>query len=467
MAEAAAPHPSPEERTAHGRAAREACPRRSHAGFEPTGRDAIGLLEEQAKTRIPELVPIRYGRMLVSPFAFYRGTTTVMAHDFAPLPRSGLDAQLCGDAHLGNFGGFGSPERDLVFDLNDFDETLPGPFEWDVKRLAVSVEIAGRGQELGASACRTAVVAMVHAYREAMRTFAQLGNLDVWYARVSVDGLVEKLSQERQEDEASTVARAGAKARTRDHLKAFKKLTTTVGGQPRIRSDPPLIVPIGEMLDGIADREAIEALVGSILAGFRSTLQPDRRLLLDSYEVVDVAHKVVGVSSVGTRCWIVLLIGRDKSDPLFVQVKEAQASVLEPFLGASGFATHGQRVVEGQRLMQATGDLFLGWHRTTELDGSERDYFCRQLWDWKGSANLDTLDADTLGPYGQLCGWTLARAHARSGDRIAIAEYLGQSDTFDESLASFATAYADQNERDYEAFRQAAADGRIEVVENL
>ena len=238
-------------------------------------------------------------------------------------------------------------------------------------------------------------------------------------------------------------------------------------GVPRIRSDPPLIVPIGELLGGLADPEAIEALVRSILAGFRSTLQPDRRRLLDSYEIVDVAHKVVGVSSVGTRCWIVLMLGRDTTDPLFVQVKEAQASVLEPYLGASGFATHGQRVVEGQRLMQATGDLFLGWHRTTQLDGTERDYFCRQLWDWKGSANLDTLDAGTLGPYGQLCGWTLARAHARSGDRIAIAEYLGKGDAFDVSLATFAAAYADQNERDYEAFQNAAADGRIEVVEGL
>ncbi len=463
----AAPHPTPEERAARGRAAREASPRRSQASFEPSGRDPIALLEEQAATRIPELVPIRYGRMLVSPFAFHRGTTAVMASDFAPLPRSGLDVQLCGDAHLGNFGGFGSPERDLVFDLNDFDETLPGPFEWDVKRLAASIEIAGRSRKLGANACRTAVLAMVHSYREAMHGFAELGNLEVWYARVSVDGLVTKLSQERQEEEASTVARAGAKARTRDHLKAFKKLTTTVDGVPRIRSDPPLIVPIGELLGGLADPEAIEALVRSILAGFRSTLQPDRRRLLDSYEIVDVAHKVVGVSSVGTRCWIVLMLGRDTTDPLFVQVKEAQASVLEPYLGASGFATHGQRVVEGQRLMQATGDLFLGWHRTTELDGTERDYFCRQLWDWKGSANLDTLDAGTLGPYGQLCGWTLARAHARSGDRIAIAEYLGKGDVFDQSLATFAAAYADQNERDYEAFQNAAADGRIEVVEGL
>ncbi len=463
----AAPHPTPEERAVRGRAAREACPRRSHASFESSGRDPIALLEAQAATRIPELVPIRYGRMLVSPFAFHRGTTAVMASDLAPLPRSGLEAQLCGDAHLGNFGGFGSPERDLVFDLNDFDETLPGPFEWDVKRLAVSIEIAGRSRKLGADACRTAVIAMVHSYREAMHGFAELGNLEVWYARVSVDGLVTKLSQERQEEEASTVARAGAKARTRDHLKAFKKLTTTVDGEPRIRSDPPLIVPIGELLGGLADTAAIESFVRSVLAGFRSTLQPDRRRLLDSYEIVDVAHKVVGVSSVGTRCWIVLMIGRDTRDPLFVQVKEAQASVLEPYLGASGYATHGQRVVEGQRLMQATGDLFLGWHRATELDGVERDYFCRQLWDWKGSANLDTLDAGTLGPYGQLCGWTLARAHARSGDRIAIAEYLGKGDIFDQSLATFAAAYADQNERDYEAFQQAAADGRIEVVEGL
>ncbi|HEX4521484.1 MAG TPA: DUF2252 domain-containing protein [Gaiellaceae bacterium] len=460
-------HPTPEERAARGKAAREACSRRRHANFEPTGRDPVSLLEAQAATRIPELVPIRYGRMLVSPFAFHRGTSAVMAYDLAPLPRSGLDAQLCGDAHLGNFGGFGSAERDLVFDLNDFDETLPGPFEWDVKRLAASIAIAGRTRMLGESACRTAVVAMVASYREAMRQFAQMGNLEVWYARVSVDGLVTRLSEERQEAEASSLARAGEKARSRDHLKAFRKLTTTVDGQPRIRYDPPLVIPVGELFGGTVARDEIETLVRSILAGFRSTLQADRRELLDSYEVVDVAHKVVGVSSVGTRCWIVLMIGRDTSDPLFVQVKEAQASVLEPYLGASGFATHGQRVVSGQRLMQATGDLFLGWHRATELDNTERDYFCRQLWDWKGSANLDTLDAGTLGPYGRLCGWTLARAHARSGDRIAIAEYLGKGDTFDEAIMTFASVYADQNERDYSAFEQAARNGRIEVVEGV
>ncbi len=455
------------ERAAFGRANRESCPRKGHGVFELPERDPVALLQKQAANRIPELVPIRYGRMLVSPFAFYRGAAVLMAHDLAPLPRTGLHAQLCGDAHLGNFGAFGSPERNLVFDLNDFDETLPGPFEWDVKRLSTSVEIAGRARRVPASGCRNAVLATLRAYNSAMHEFAAKGNLEVWYARVSIDDLASKLVTERLEQEASSLVRSGAKARTRDHLKAFEKLTTTVDGQPRIRSDPPLVVPIDELLYGVADPAAIEALVRSILNGFAHTLQGDRRHLLESYEIVDLAHKVVGVGSVGTRCWIVLMLGRDANDPMFVQVKEAQASVLEPQLGRSGFATHGQRVVEGQRLMQATSDLFLGWHRVTEPDGVERDYYCRQLWDWKGSANLETLEAGSLAEYGRLCGWTLARAHARSGDRIAIAAYLGKPGVFDEAIAAFASAYADQNERDYEAVEEAAHDGRIEVESGL
>jgi uncharacterized protein (DUF2252 family) len=464
------PHFTAEERAARGRAARAECPRSSHAGFDlPAGRDPVAILEEQARTRVPELVPVRYGRMLVSPFTFYRGAAAIMAHDLAPTPRAGLHVQLCGDAHLSNVGGFASPERSLVFDLNDFDETLPGPFEWDVKRLAASFEIAGRDRDFTEAQRAKAVLNAVRSYREWMRTLAESRNLDVWYARLDVETIERNLRSQQAKRQAATVAKAAEKARTKDSMKAFAKLTQMVDGEPRIVSDPPLIVSAADLAkDAGIQFEWLESLIHGLFREYRETLQDDRRHLLEEFRMVDLARKVVGVGSVGTRCWILLLLGRDGDDPLFLQIKEAQASVLEPYLGKSGYANHGQRVVAGQRLMQTTSDIFLGWLRSKEtLDGAERDFFVRQLWDWKTSVDLDTILPEGLELYGEVCGFLLARAHARSGDRIAIASYLGKSDGFDRALAEFAIAYADQNERDHAAVQAAATDGRIRVLEGL
>jgi uncharacterized protein (DUF2252 family) len=458
------------ERTARGRSARAECPRSSHAGFElAPDRDPVAILEAQAASRVPELVPVRYGRMLVSPFTFYRGAAAVMAHDLAGTPRAGLRVQLCGDAHLSNVGGFASPERSLVFDLNDFDETLPGPFEWDVKRLAASFEIAGRDREFTDAERSKAVLNAVRSYREWMRTLAETRNLDVWYARLDVTTIEQRLHAQQAKHQAAAVAKAAAKARTKDSLKAFAKLTQMVDGEPRIVSDPPLIVSATDLArDAGFNFEQVEALIHELFREYRQTLQDDRRHLLEQFRMVDLARKVVGVGSVGTRCWILLLLGRDSDDPLFLQIKEAQESVLEPYLGKSEHDNHGQRVVAGQRLMQATSDIFLGWLRSkVTLDGSERDFFVRQLWDWKTSVDLDTVVPEGLALYGEVCGFLLARAHARSGDRIAIASYLGKSDTFDRALAEFAVAYADQNERDHAALQKAADDGRITVLEGL
>jgi uncharacterized protein (DUF2252 family) len=466
----AVPHFTAEERAARGRAARAECPRSSHAGFDlSTDRDPVAILEEQARTRVPELVPVRYGRMLVSPFTFYRGAAAIMAHDLASTPRAGLHVQLCGDAHLSNVGGFASPERSLVFDLNDFDETLPGPFEWDVKRLAASFEIAGRDRDFTDAQRAKAVLNAVRSYREWMRTLAESRNLDVWYARLDVETIERNLRTQQAKRQAATVAKAAEKARTKDSMKAFAKLTQTVDGEPRIVSDPPLIVSAADLAqDAGIQFEYLEGLIHGLFREYRETLQDDRRHLLEEFRMVDLARKVVGVGSVGTRCWILLLLGRDGDDPLFLQIKEAQASVLEPYLGKSGYANHGQRVVAGQRLMQTTSDIFLGWLRSREtLDGAERDFFVRQLWDWKTSVDLDTILPEGLELYGEVCGFLLARAHARSGDRIAIASYLGKSDGFDRALAEFAIAYADQNERDYAAVREAADEGRIRVQEGL
>jgi uncharacterized protein (DUF2252 family) len=466
----AVPHFTAEERAARGRAARADCPRSGHAGFEPArDRDPIAILEAQAASRVPELVPIRYGRMLVSPFTFYRGAAAVMAHDLAQAPRAGLQAQLCGDAHLANVGGYASPERRLVFDLNDFDETFPGPFEWDVKRLAASFEIAGRDRGFTGRQRTAAVLTALRSYRECMRTFAGLGNLDVWYAHLDVDAIEAELRRQQDRKQARNVAQAAAKAQTKDSLKAFAKLTREVDGEPRLISDPPLIVPVGELAQqaGIpADR--IVASLHGLYRRYRRTLQGDRRHLSEQFRWLDVARKVVGVGSVGTRCWIVLLVGRDNDDPLFLQVKEAQPSVLEPYLGKSRYVNQGQRVVEGQRLMQAVSDIFLGWVRADEtLDGVPRDFFFRQLWDWKTSVDLDTILPRGLELYGHVCGFLLARAHARSGDRIAIAAYLGKSEAFDRALLEFARAYADQTERDHDALRQAAGAGRIAAQSGL
>ncbi len=458
------------ERAARGRAARAECPRSSHASFElAPDRDPVAILEAQATSRVPELVPVRYGRMLVSPFTFYRGAAAVMAHDLAATPRAGLQAQLCGDAHLSNVGGFASPERTLVFDLNDFDETLPGPFEWDVKRLAASFEIAGRDRDFTEAQRTTAVLSAVRAYREWMRRLAEARNLDVWYARLDVETIEQRLHEMQAKPQAAAVAKAAAKARTKDSLKAFAKLTQEVDGEPRIVSDPPLIVSAADLAQEAGIQfEQLESVIHGLFRQYRQTLQDDRRHLLEEFRMVDLARKVVGVGSVGTRCWILLMLGRDGDDPLFLQIKEAQASVLEPYLGKSMYENHGQRVVAGQRLMQASSDIFLGWVRTkVTLDGSERDFFVRQLWDWKTSVDLDAILPEGLALYGEVCGFLLARAHARSGDRIAISSYLGKSDTFDRALADFAVAYADQNERDHAALKQAADEHRISVQEGL
>jgi len=462
------PHFSVAERAARGRAARSECPRPSYAGFElAPGRDPVTILEAQAPSRLAELVPLRYGRMLVSPFTFYRGAAAVMAHDLASTPRSGLNAQLCGDAHLANVGGYASPERKFVIDLNDFDETLPGPFEWDLKRLAASFEIAGRDRNFTDTQRQKAVLNAVRSYRQWMRELAEKANLDVWYAHLDADVIEARLREQQDHEQVKTVTRSVAKARTKDSLKAFAKLTTEVDGEPRIISDPPLIVPIEELAGeaGIpADR--INEGLHDLFRRYRRTLLPDRRHILEQFRWVDAARKVVGVGSVGTRCWIVLLMGRDGDDPLFLQVKEAQASVLEPYLGKSTHNNHGQRVVLGQRLMQSVSDIFLGWVRAEQtIDGVPRDFYFRQLWDWKASVDLDVILPRGLEIYGDVCGFLLARAHARSGDRIAIASYLGKGDAFDRALLEFATAYADQNERDHAALREAAQRGRIAVEE--
>jgi uncharacterized protein (DUF2252 family) len=467
------PHFTAAERAARGRAARAECPRAGHTALDPPDRDPVAILEEQAASRVPELVPIRYGRMLVSPFTFYRGAAAIMAHDLAPTPRAGLQVQLCGDAHLANFGGYASPERTLVFDLNDFDETLPGPFEWDVKRLATSFEIAGRDRGFTQAQRDRSVLRVVRAYREAMRQFAEMTDLDVWYARLDVSQLESDLRAGRQTKATQTIVdrleKASAKARTKDSMKAFSKLTEEVDGEPRIAADPPLIVPARDLVT--QSEIPIEEIIQELHATFRNyrrTLQRDRRHLLEQYRWIDLAHKVVGVGSVGTRCFIVLLMGRDNADPLFLQIKEAQRSVLEPMLGRSEFANSGQRVVEGQRLMQAASDIFLGWiHLKRTLDGPERDFYVRQLWDWKVSVDLDLILPEGLDAYARVCGWTLARAHARSGDRIAIASYLGKADTFDRAVHKFARAYADLNERDHATVRKAAQDRRITAVDGV
>jgi uncharacterized protein (DUF2252 family) len=464
-----AARPTPADRAASGKAARAGSPRRGHADWEPaTDRpDPIDLLEGQARTRVPELVPIRYGRMLVSPFAFFRGAALPMASDLSSTTDSGITVQLCGDAHLSNFGVFGSPERHLVFDINDFDETLPGPWEWDVKRLAASFAVAGRERDLSKRQRSASVADVVREYRTAMRAFAAMRNLDVWYAHVDTEVLLDTLRAELSHREASDTEAALAKARTRDSMRAYERLTHLVDGEPRIISDPPLIVPVEELTDSVAGEDFARWWT-KVFRDYRRTLTPDRRQLLEQFDLVHFAHKVVGVGSVGTLAWIALLLGRDNDDPLFLQVKEAQPSVLEAFVGKSTFDNCGQRVVVGQRLMQAASDTFLGWKRVARwIDGSRRDFYVRQLHDWKGSVDLERMRPKELAAYGRLCGWTLARAHARSGDRIAIAAYLGAGTAFDEAIAAFAETYADQNERDYEALVAAVKSGRITAETGL
>jgi uncharacterized protein (DUF2252 family) len=455
---------SPSEGVKSGKAARKRAPRSSQAAWEPNGerRSPVDVLAGEDETRVPELVPVRYGRMLTSAFTFYRGAAGIMAADLASQPDSGLRAQLCGDAHLSNFGSFEAPDRRLVFDINDFDETIPGPFEWDVKRLAASVAIGGRDRGFSLGERRAAALAAVREYRKAMRSFAAMREIDVWYSRLNVDEIADRWQGKVTKEDRKRFDKTVAKARNKDSLRALRRLTESSNGDLRIASRPPVLTPIEELAEG-QSVEAINAAMEQLLDEYRQTLEDQSRALAERYRYVHAGRKVVGVGSVGTRAWIALLVGRDNSDPLFLQVKEAEASVLEPFAGASRFRHHGHRVVAGQRLMQAAGDVLLGWLTADGLDGKRRDFYVRQLWDGKGSAEIELMGSQTMAGYAGLCGWCLARAHARSGDRIAIASYLGKGDAFDHALADFAEAYADQNESDYQALLEAERSGKVMV----
>jgi uncharacterized protein (DUF2252 family) len=436
--------------------------------YEPAADrpDPVRVLEHEATTRIAALVPIRYGRMLASPLAFYRGAAAIMASDLAATPRSGLAVQCCGDAHLSNLGVFASPERRLMFDINDFDETLPGPWEWDIKRLSVSMLIAARERGFSTGRCEQIALGTVSEYRTRMTGFAALTNLAVWYSRVDVETLGPTLASAVDPVTRKRAGKLVAKARTHDSLNALSRLAQMVDGVPRIASRPPLLVPVEELVE--SEREPLLELLHGVLQVYRRTLQPDRRVLLDSYELVDLARKVVGVGSVGTHAWVALFLGRDDRDPLFLQIKEARASVLEAFLPPSTYGNAGQRVVEGQRLMQAASDIFLGWLNVEQdVDGRSRDFYVRQLRDWKGSADVDSLTLEGMTAYGRLCGATLARAHARSGDRVAIASYLGSGPAFDRAILAFSEAYADQNTRDHAALEAAARSGRVTLEQGV
>jgi uncharacterized protein (DUF2252 family) len=456
------------DRVARGKDARAQAPLESHAEFAPDGsRDPVGLLLEQAKSRVPELVPVRHGRMLVSPFTFYRGAALPMAADLAGTPASGLRVQLCGDAHLSNFGAFASPERRLVFDVNDFDETLPGPFEWDVKRLAASLAVAGRDSGFPAKARRKIALAAGEGYRTAMRGFAGQTFLDVWYAHLDIEPVVAEFRSQVKAKRFKLAEKMLAKAHTSDSTKALGKLTAVVDGRRQIISDPPMIVPVEEVFAGV-QAEAIYKLIHTVLGKYRRTLQSDRRHLLGQFTLVQAARKVVGVGSVGTRAWVVLMDAGDGVEPLFLQAKEAQPSVLAGYAGRSQYANQGERVVAGQHLMQAQSDIFLGWTRVANpLDGVDRDFYVRQLKDWKFSVPIELLLPEGMALYARLCGWTLARAHARSGDRVALAAYLGGSAKFDQAIADFAEAYADQNELDYAALQAAVKDGKAEATTEI
>jgi uncharacterized protein (DUF2252 family) len=451
-----------DDRAARGTAARAAVPRSSHGEWQPAADrpDPVTLLEEQAADRVPELVPMRYSRMLVSPFTFYRGAAYLMASDLAATPRTDLVVQLCGDAHLSNFGSYAAPDRRLIFGLNDFDETLPGPFEWDVKRMVASFAVAGRDRDFDTEQRRAINLAAARSYRVAMRELAGKRRLDVWYARLDVDEIRRELGAQLKPGQAKRFEKNVAKAQAKDSMKAFNKLVQVADGHPRLISDPPLIVPLEELLPDLTYHHVEDAL-RDLLDSYRRSLRGDQRHLLKGFRFVEAARKVVGVGSVGTRAWIVLMLGNHDGDPLFLQAKEAQASVLEPFLGKSKHANHGQRVVEGQRLTQSASDIFLGWVRSDGVDGVARDYYIRQLWDGKGSAIIEVMKPSGLAAYAHLCGWTLARAHARSGDATEIASYLGANDRFDRALATFAESYADQNERDYAVLKQAVDSGMV------
>ncbi|MGC0335215.1 DUF2252 domain-containing protein [Streptomyces sp. SLBN-8D4] len=455
-------HRTPQERAALGKAARAAVPRSSHAEFAPGPKrpDPLEIIGEQSATRLPELVPVRYGRMSESPFRFYRGAAAIMASDLAETPRTGFRTQLCGDAHMLNFRLLASPERRLMFDINDFDETLPGPWEWDVKRLAASLAIAGRANGFSTKERAGIVQATVRSYRENMRAFAGMGNLAVWYAQFDEKWVEERFGEDVSARGRDRWGQALAKARSHDTLQVFEKLTVVVDGKRRIAPDPPLIIRLEDLLPD-ERRGQLQQQITRLIERYGKTLQSDRRFLLEQYRVADMARKVVGVGSVGTRCWIVLLLGRDDEDPLFLQAKEADESVLAPHVGPSAYPTQGERVVSGQRLMQATSDIFLGWERVEGLDGRRRDFYVRQLRDWKWVAVAEDMVPRGMRTFGALCGVTLARAHARSGDRIAIAAYLGGGDSFDRALVTFAERYADQNERDHQALVDAISAGKL------
>ena len=467
-------HPSVEERRAQGKEARTRVPLSDHADWAPAADrpDPVSLLEAQNESREPDLVPVRHGRMLVSPFTFYRGAAKIMAADLKDTPRAGLNVQLCGDAHLSNFGVFASPERRLLFDVNDFDETLTGPFEYDVMRMAGSFAIAGRNNGFAQADTRSSTLASVTAYREAMRGFAKMSTMDVWYAHLSEEELMNgirsaaKASRTKKHAKAAKRAEQSVeKARTRDSLQALSKLGERVDGEYRIVSQPPIVVPSRDLAAayGLSPDE-VEPLIREQFRSYRATLQNDRRHLLERFKFVDLARKVVGVGSVGTRAFIVLLQGRDEQDPLFLQVKEATSSVLEDHLPKSRYKQHGERVVHGQRLMQAASDIYLGWTKGVDVN---RHFYWRQLRDMKGSADVESMSPLGLSFYAGICGWTLARAHARSGDAVAISAYLGKSDRFDRSITDFSERYADQNEKDYEAFAGAIRSGRLEAIEGV
>ncbi|MFE7543765.1 DUF2252 domain-containing protein [Streptomyces platensis] len=455
--------PTAQERAEQGRALRSEVPRSRHADFQPTAdrADPVDIIERQSAVRVPELVPIRYGRMLESPFRFYRGAAAIMAADLATTPSTGLRTQLCGDAHLLNFRLLASPERHLMFDINDFDETLPGPWEWDVKRLAASFAIAGRGNGFSEKVRADIVRAACASYRDRMHQYADLRTLEVWYAHADMADVQAEEAQELGSRGRAGLSRVITEARTHDTVQAFHKLTRkSDDGRVSFAADPPLTVPLDDLLPDV-ERDELEERIRGLIEGYAGSLRSDHRRLLEQYRVVDVARKVVGVGSVGTRCWIVLLLGKDTEDPLLLQAKEADESVLAPYAGAAVQRNHGERVVGGQRLMQAASDIFLGWDRVTGIDGRERDFYVRQLRDWKGIMPADSMVPVGMRRFAVRCGATLARAHARSGDRIAIAAYLGRGTVFDEALARFAERYADQNERDHQALVEAVREGRV------
>jgi uncharacterized protein (DUF2252 family) len=471
-------HPGVDERKARGKDARSQVSPSAHAGWVAAEDrpDPVALLEEQNATREPDLVPVRHGRMMVSAFTFYRGAAKIMAADLARTPRAGLNVQLCGDAHLSNFGVYASPERTLVFDLNDFDETLPGPFEFDVKRMATSFTIAARNNAFSKGDTREATLESVRSYRDAMGRFAQMSTLDIWYARTSEADLMSAIETATQSTggsgknkQAKTVEKNAqkqvARAHTRDSLQALSKLAELVDGRYRIIAQPPVIVSLEETAARLRiPPEQIQNTIHEQFRAYRATLQDDRRHLLERFEVVDAARKVVGVGSVGTRAFIVLLQGRDQQDPLFLQIKEATRSVLEDHLPKSRYHEAGERVVNGQRMMQAASDIFLGWTKGVQAN---RYLYWRQLRDMKGSVVVENMRPEALAFYARICGQTLARAHARSGDPIALAGYLGKKDRFDQSITDFAERYANQNEKDYRAFTEAIRTGRLQALEGV